>query len=69
MGVVKTLHNVSPPTQARKYKFAFDKRGHGVEIMDGLSEALFGWVTINYLQRLLTKPSTQTAVVLDLGSV
>eukprot|EP00041_Stephanoeca_diplocostata_P034656 m.1193700 g.1193700 ORF g.1193700 m.1193700 type:complete len:440 (-) comp24557_c0_seq47:4807-6126(-) len=52
---------------ARKYKFAFDKAGHGVEIMDGLSEALFGWVTINYLQSLLTKPSTSTAVVLDLG--
>lgn len=39
----------------------------GVEIMDGLSEAMFAWVTINYLRGSLGKNWRSTAVMLDLG--
>lgn len=39
----------------------------GVEIMDGLSEAKFAWVTVNYLKRTLALPAEKTSVMLDLG--
>ena len=38
-----------------------------VEIMDGLSEAMFAWVTINYLRGSLAGGWRSTAVMLDLG--
>lgn len=46
------------------FKFA---ASNGVEIMDGLSEAKFAWVTINYLSSRLSSDWRQTAVMLDLG--
>jgi Golgi nucleoside diphosphatase len=39
----------------------------GVEIMDGLSEAMFAWVTINYLRSSLSSGWQSTALMLDLG--
>eukprot|EP00036_Acanthoecidae_sp_10tr_P013303 CAMPEP_0206293426 /NCGR_PEP_ID=MMETSP0106_2-20121207/4134_1 /ASSEMBLY_ACC=CAM_ASM_000206 /TAXON_ID=81532 /ORGANISM="Acanthoeca-like sp., Strain 10tr" /LENGTH=446 /DNA_ID=CAMNT_0053724027 /DNA_START=22 /DNA_END=1362 /DNA_ORIENTATION=+ len=39
----------------------------GVEIMDGLSEGMFAWVTINYLRSSLGERWSKTAVMLDLG--
>lgn len=38
-----------------------------VEIMDGLDEGLFGWVTINYLTGRVSHAPRHTAAVLDLG--
>lgn len=49
------------------YPMHFDAGNGGVEIMDGLSEAYFAWVTVNYLMNHLSKPPVQTAVMLDLG--
>jgi len=42
-------------------------RGDGVEIMGGLDEAFFAWVTVNYLEKWLEKATEETAVMLDLG--
>ena len=49
-----------------KLPFHFD-RADGVEIMGGLDEAYFAWVTINYLMGLLATDPERTAVMLDLG--
>lgn len=50
----------------RKYPFYYDQ-GDAVEIMDGDSEGLFGWVTVNYLRNTLKLNAAHTAAVLDLG--
>lgn len=50
-----------------KYPMHFDTGNGGVEIMDGLSEAYFAWVTVNYLMNRLSLPPSKTAVMLDLG--
>lgn len=50
----------------RQYPFYYDEED-AVEIMDGLDEGLFSWVTVNYLLRTLSYPARQTAVTLDLG--
>lgn len=49
------------------YPMHYDRGNGGVEIMDGLSEAYFAWVTVNYLMNHLSKPPQNTAVMLDLG--
>jgi hypothetical protein len=50
----------------KRYPFLYDPED-GVEIMDGLSEAFFAWVTINYLTDKLHEQDVKTAVMLDLG--
>eukprot|EP00050_Salpingoeca_kvevrii_P007607 m.297309 g.297309 ORF g.297309 m.297309 type:complete len:457 (+) comp13589_c0_seq1:1001-2371(+) len=50
----------------RSLPFYYDV-ADAVEIMDGLDEALYGWVTINYLKSWLAESPTKTAVILDLG--
>jgi apyrase len=49
------------------YPFHHDPTNGGVEIMGGLDEAYFAWVTVNYLMNNLGKSAEQTAVMLDLG--
>jgi Golgi nucleoside diphosphatase len=40
----------------------------GVEIMDGLSEAMFAWVTINYLRSSLSSGwQSTTQIAMDIG--
>eukprot|EP00040_Diaphanoeca_grandis_P039451 m.259086 g.259086 ORF g.259086 m.259086 type:complete len:467 (-) comp37564_c0_seq1:50-1450(-) len=49
-----------------RFPFKYDREA-GVSIMDGLSEAQYAWVTINYLRGSLDVASAKTAVMLDLG--
>lgn len=48
------------------YPFKFNP-ADGAEIMGGLSEAEFAWITVNYLQDQLSLPAAKTSVMLDLG--
>jgi ectonucleoside triphosphate diphosphohydrolase 5/6 len=50
----------------RRYPFFYDQKD-AVEVMDGDSEGLFGWVTVNYLRNSLGLSAERTAAVLDLG--
>lgn len=53
-------------TLLRRYPFYYDQKD-AVEVMDGDSEGLFGWVTVNYLRNSLGLSADRTAAVLDLG--
>lgn len=50
----------------RSYPFLYDPED-AVEIMGGLDEGKFAWVTVNYLLNVMGGDATQTCVVLDLG--
>eukprot|EP00043_Microstomoeca_roanoka_P004404 m.49480 g.49480 ORF g.49480 m.49480 type:complete len:509 (-) comp12477_c1_seq2:373-1899(-) len=50
----------------QSYPFLYDPED-AVEIMSGLDEGHFAWVTVNYLLESITLEAPQTCVVLDLG--
>ncbi|EDQ93156.1 uncharacterized protein MONBRDRAFT_2652, partial [Monosiga brevicollis MX1] len=50
----------------KSYPFLFDPED-AVEIMEGLNEGKFAWVTVNYLLNTIGQPSHRQCVVLDLG--
>ena len=54
-------------TRALLAQYPFSLDPERVEIMDGLDEGLYAWVTVNYLLGRVTGPSRDTAAVLDLG--
>ncbi|EGD74640.1 ectonucleoside triphosphate diphosphohydrolase 5 [Salpingoeca rosetta] len=53
-------------TLLQSYPFLYDPED-AVEIMSGLDEGMFAWVTVNYLLESIALDAQHTCVVLDLG--
>lgn len=50
----------------KSYPFLYDPED-AVEVMSGIDEGLFAWITVNYLLESVALDAQETCVVLDLG--